>query len=150
MRGVVTIGPALPLDEIDAPPNVSVVASAPHSEVLRHAAAVVTHAGHGTVIKALAAGVPVVALPMGRDQDDNAARVVYAGAGERLKRTASPDKIASAVRRVLDEPAFGENARRIAAVIAQETAHDQAADELEALARGQALHEVPVPFVRVG
>ena len=71
---------------------------------------------------------------MGRDQDENAARAATAGAGVRLKQKASPEKIAGAVRRVLDEPPFAENARRIAAVIAQETARDHAADELEALA----------------
>ena len=63
---------------------------APHSEVLRHASAVVTHAGHGTVLKALAAGVPVVAIPLGRDQLDNAARVAHHGAGLRLKPKARP------------------------------------------------------------
>ena len=61
VRGLVTTGPAIPADAIHAPANVTVVQRAPHSEVLRHASAVVTHAGHGTVIKALAAGVPVVA-----------------------------------------------------------------------------------------
>ena len=39
------------------------------------AAAVVTHAGHGTIMRALAHGIPLLCLPMGRDQDDNAARV---------------------------------------------------------------------------
>ena len=80
----------------------TVVERAPHSEVLRHASAVVTHAGHGTVIKALAAGVPVVALPLGRDQLDNAARVAHHGAGLRLKPDAKPEAIAKAVRRVLE------------------------------------------------
>jgi MGT family glycosyltransferase len=133
VRGLVTTGRAIPVDSIDAPANVTVVERAPHSEVLRHASAIVTHAGHGTVIKALAAGVPVVALPMGRDQLDNAARVVHHGAGLRLKPKASADAIAAAVRRVLDEPSFAANARRMAAAIAEETAHDQAVQELERL-----------------
>ena len=134
VRGVVTTGPAIDPASIAAPANVSVVRSAPHTEVLRHASALVTHAGHGTIIKGLAAGVPVVALPMGRDQDENAARLVHAGAGLRLRAKASPEKIAAAVRRVLDEPSYAEGARRVAHVIAQETARDQVADELEALA----------------
>ena len=114
VRGLVTTGPAIPVDSIDAPANVTVVERAPHSEVLRHASAVVTHAGHGTVIKSLAAGVPVVALPLGRDQLDNAARVVHHGAGLRLKPKASRDAIAAAVRRVLDEPSFRGRRRRLA------------------------------------
>ena len=44
----------------------------------------VTHCGHGTVMKSLAAGVPMVCIPMGRDQNDNAARIVHHGAGLRL------------------------------------------------------------------
>ena len=49
--------------------------------VLAEAAAVVTHAGHGTVLKALAAGVPALCLSQGRDQKDNTARVLRLGAG---------------------------------------------------------------------
>jgi MGT family glycosyltransferase len=134
VRGVVTTGPSIPVESIEAPANVTVVERAPHSEILRHAGAVVTHAGHGTVIKALAAGVPVVALPLGRDQLDNAARVAHHGAGLRLKPKAGPDAIARAVQRVIDEPSFGQNARRIADAIAVETAEDRAAEELEVLA----------------
>ena len=74
VRGLVT-GPSIAIDAIDAPANVTVVERAPHREVLRHAAAILTHAGHGTVIKSLAAGVPLVAMPLGRDRLDNAARV---------------------------------------------------------------------------
>ena len=80
-----------------------VVKSAPHSAVLREAALAVTHAGHGVTIKSLAAGVPLVCLPMGRDQLDIAARVVHAGAGVRLEPTAAPAEIASAVEQVLGE-----------------------------------------------
>ena len=111
----------------------TVVERAPHREVLKHAAAIVTHAGHGTVIKALAAAVPVVALPLGRDQLDNAARVVHHGAGLKLKPKASSEAIARAVGRVLDEPSFAAGARRLADAIAAETAEDRAVAELEEL-----------------
>jgi MGT family glycosyltransferase len=136
VRGFLTTGPSIAPAAIVAPPNVTVVERAPHSEVLRHASAVVTHAGHGTVIKALAAGVPVVALPLGRDQLDNAARVAHHGAGLRLKPKARPDAIAKAVQRVVAEPSFAANAERIAAAIAAESAEDLAVAELEALAEG--------------
>ncbi|HEX5894907.1 MAG TPA: glycosyltransferase [Thermoleophilaceae bacterium] len=135
VRGLVTTGPTIPVEAIDAPSNVTVVERAPHSEILRHAKVVVTHAGHGTVIKALAAGVPVVAIPLGRDQLDNAARVAHHGAGLRLKPKAGPEAIAGAVRRVLDEPSFAASARRLADAIAAETAEDRAVAELEALAQ---------------
>ena len=134
VRGLVTTGPNVDPAAIDAPANVTVVRAAPHSAVLPHASAVVTHAGHGTVIKALAAAVPVLAMPMGRDQLDNAARVVHHGAGLKLGPRARPAKIAAAVRRLLDEPAFAEGARRQAAGIAEILREDRSVAELEALA----------------
>jgi MGT family glycosyltransferase len=146
VRGLVTTGPTIPVAAIDAPENVTVVERAPHTEVLRHASAVVTHAGHGTVIKALAAGVPVVAIPLGRDQLDNAARVAHHGAGLRLKPKAAPEAIARAVQRVLDEPSFAAGAQRLATAIAAETAEDRAVAELEALAeQSMGAGSAPVP-----
>jgi MGT family glycosyltransferase len=133
VRGLVTTGPALDPAQVDAPANVQVVRSAPHSEVLKHASAVVTHAGHGTVIKALAAGVPLVCLPLGRDQLDNAARVAAHGAGLRLKPNAQPSAIGEAVRRVIEEPSFAGGARRIGAAIADDLREDHAVRELEEL-----------------
>ena len=81
VRGLVTTGPAIAADAIRAPANVTLVASAPHREVMRQADLVVTHGGHGTVIKTLAAGLPLVILHHGRDQADNAVRVTTRGAG---------------------------------------------------------------------
>jgi MGT family glycosyltransferase len=131
VRGLITTGPAVAPEELDAPDNVTVMRSAPHAQVLEHAAAVVTHAGHGTVIKALAHGVPVVALPIGRDQPDVAARLVASGAGLRLRPGSPPRRIAAALDRVLAEPAFGAAAARMADAIAADTAQDRAVAELE-------------------
>ena len=88
--------------------------SAPHAPVLSHADVVITHAGHGSVIKALAAGVPLVCIPHGRDQRDNTARVVAAGAGLRLSRRASATAIWDAVHRLLTEPSYRANAEWLA------------------------------------
>ncbi len=138
VRGLVTTGPAVAPAAVPAPANVEVVAAVPHAEVLPRAAAVVTHGGHGTTIKALAHGVPVVVLPMGRDQLEVAARVVRAGAGVRVRPGAPARAIAAAVRRVLDEPAHRAGAARVAAAIAAERAEDRAVAELEALAARRA------------
>ena len=51
VRGLITTGRAIDPSWVQAPGNVRVLRAAPHSEVLVEAAAVVTHAGHGTVIK---------------------------------------------------------------------------------------------------
>jgi MGT family glycosyltransferase len=138
VRGVVTTGKGIDPADIPGAPNVQIVRSAPHAEILSEAAAVVTHCGHGTTIKALAAGVPLVCLPMGRDQLDVAARVVHRGAGVRLTADAEPQAIAAAVDEVLAGPGYRDAAERIAAVIAEETAEDRAVGEIEALVSARA------------
>ncbi|MDX6556772.1 MAG: hypothetical protein QOD86_2967 [Miltoncostaeaceae bacterium] len=133
VRAVVTTGPAIDPTGLRAPRSVQVVASAPHQAVLREAAAAVTHAGHGIVMKALAAGVPMLCMPMGRDQNDNAARVAAHRVGLRLKASARPEQIARAVSRLIVEPGFREAAARLGAEVRAEAARDLAVDELEAL-----------------
>lgn len=139
VRALVTTGQGLDPSLIAAPANVTVVAAAPHAAVLREAAVCVTHCGHGTTLKALAAGVPLVCVPMGRDQFDVAARVRYAGAGVQVDAGAEPAAFAAAVREVLHEPRFAARAEELAAAIAQETASDRLVAEIEALVSG------PVP-----
>jgi MGT family glycosyltransferase len=133
VRGVVTTGKGIDPADVPAGDNVQVVRSAPHAQVLSEAAAVVTHCGHGTTIKALAAGVPLVCTPMGRDQLDVAARVVHRGAGVRVDPSAQPGEIAAALQEVLDQPGYRRAAERIASAIAEETATDRAVEEIEAL-----------------
>jgi MGT family glycosyltransferase len=134
VRGLVTTGQAVDPDDVPAAANVRVVRAAPHRAVLAEAAVAVTHAGHGSVLKALAAGVPQVCVPMGRDQKDNTVRVLRLAAGVRVSPSAGPQALAEAVRRVLDEPAYGEAARRFAAVLAEEArTRPRAADRAEAL-----------------
>jgi MGT family glycosyltransferase len=134
VRGLVTTGPSVDPATLRAPANVVVLRSAPHAQVFREADAVVTHAGHGTVIRALASGLPLVCIPMGRDQPDIAARVVHRGAGLRLSPGASPAKLRTAIQRVVTEPHFREAAQRLAAAIALETESDSGVEELESLA----------------
>jgi UDP:flavonoid glycosyltransferase YjiC (YdhE family) len=133
VRGLVTTGPAVPTDAIRAPANVTVVASAPHREVMRQASLVVTHGGHGTVIKALAAGLPLVILHHGRDQGDNAVRVVARGAGVAVSRRASAPKIALAIAKVLGTAAYREAAARLGQAILRDAAGTALLDELESL-----------------
>ncbi|GII76529.1 glycosyl transferase [Sphaerisporangium rufum] len=134
VRGLMTTGPAVDPATIPAPGNVLVTASAPHRAALRHAAVTITHAGHGTVVKSLAAGVPLVCVPLGRDQAEVARRVEIAGAGVVMRRSASPRAIARTVGRVLDDPSYRRQAGRLAAEIAAETSTDRAVIELEELA----------------
>ena len=133
VRALVTAGPVEIPDLV--PPNVHVTRFVPHASVLPRAAAVVTHAGHGTVMAALGHGVPLVCLPMGRDQGDVAARVTWRGAGVRLSQRSGANKISTAVERVLREPSFTASARRLATAIAEENEAGSGVDELLTLAR---------------
>jgi MGT family glycosyltransferase len=134
VRAVVTAGPAMDRASLPAAPNVHVCASAPHSELLKEAAVAITHCGHGTVIRALAAGVPLVCMPMGRDQNDNAARVTARGAGVRLTPKASAEKIHHAVRQLLTQPQYRERARRLGELIVADARQSKAVPELERVA----------------
>ena len=137
-RAVVTAGPALNMADLPSASNVFVCRSAPHSQLLPEAAAVVTHAGHGTVIRSLAAGVPLLCLPMGRDQNDNAARVVARGAGLRLSPKSSVKSIRNGIMEILESPRYREQARAMGKVIARDARNSSAAQILEevAAARG--------------
>jgi MGT family glycosyltransferase len=134
VRAVVTAGPAIDLASIPSAPNVHLCASARHSQLLKEAAAAITHAGHGTVIRALAAGVPVVCMPMGRDQNENAARVVFHGAGRRLNPSASAATIRRALRDVLQSSGYRERARRLGEIVVKDARDSRAVSVLEAIA----------------
>ena len=134
LRGVMTTGTAVDPLEIEAPPNVDVVQVAPHSRILTEASVVITHAGHGTMMKTLAAGVPLVCIPMGRDQKDNTVRALRHGVGVRLSVRSTPAKIAAAVAEVLGDPRYAATARRFADKLAHEAATTPSAvDEAEAM-----------------
>jgi MGT family glycosyltransferase len=137
VRAIVTIGPGLGAQSFPAPPNVCVCASASHSEILRHASLTITHAGHGTVMRALAAGVPLVCMPMGRDQNDNAARVVAHGAGVRLKPGAKVPAIQAAVRTLLNSPTYRANAQALGRQVTDDARRSPAVSILEEVAAGR-------------
>jgi MGT family glycosyltransferase len=132
VRAVLTTGRAIEPDDIPAPQNVRVLRAAPHQAILAEASAVITHAGHGSVLKALAAGVPLVCVPMGRDQKDNTVRVLRLGAGVRVSQRARPSRFAAAVHQVLSEPAYASAAHHVAQKLATEArTRPSAADEAE-------------------
>lgn len=131
VRAIVTTGPAVDPKALRPSRNVTVVESAPHSEVLKYTDVVVTHGGHGTVIRSLAAGVPLVVVPQGRDQADNASRVETRGAGVTVKSSASPATIGAAVKRVLEDRSYGEAAKRLGEAIRADAASDMLVSELE-------------------
>jgi len=98
------------------------------------AALVVTHGGHGTVLRALAHQLPLLVVPHGRDQADNAARVAERGAGLVLPRTAATAALRSALHALLSEAKFSEAARSLGSAVAAEAAGSPVVSLLEAYA----------------
>ncbi|MBC7668561.1 MAG: glycosyltransferase family 1 protein [Gemmatimonadaceae bacterium] len=134
VRAVVTTGPAIDPAEFEAADNVAVVRSAPHGRLLAQTALFITHAGHGSTLRPLMAGMPLLCLPMGRDQHDNAARVTHRGAGLTLAADAKAPVIAAAVNRLLNEPRFKVRAQALGERIQADEAARSAATSLEILA----------------
>jgi len=136
LRVLFTVGAALPVESLgDVPANVHVERFVPQDDVLPHARAVLCHGGSGTVLGALAAGVPLVVVPMFADQPDNAARVADAGAGIAVpQHGARPEDLRQALLRVLAEDSFRASARTIASEMDALPPVDEAGLALERLA----------------
>ena len=104
-------------DRIDPgpqPPNVRIESHIPHGALLPHCDAVVSHGGSGTMVDALAAGVPQVVLPIGADQPLNAARCEALGAGIVLDPIAATSAdIGAATTAVLEQPSYRAAAERV-------------------------------------
>jgi MGT family glycosyltransferase len=134
VRGIVTLGDTILPDEVKAPANVRLLHSAPHDALMRVASIVVTHGGHGTVSRALMAQKPMLVIPHGRDQNDNAARVTWRGAGLMLMPDAQTDAIREALNRLLTEQSFAADAQKLGGAIAAEAAQSPLVSLLESYA----------------
>jgi MGT family glycosyltransferase len=100
--------------------NVRVEKFVPHSDLLPRTDVVVTTGGAGTVLTALAAGVPLVVVPSGLDLPENAQRIVEAGVGVRLApRDCTPEKLRRAVESVLRDAAYARKAKWIQSRLAE-------------------------------
>jgi UDP:flavonoid glycosyltransferase YjiC (YdhE family) len=117
---------------IDVPANAVLVPWLSYAQTMPACDVVVTHGGHGTLVRALSCGCVPVVCPAGGDMAENAARADWAGLGVRLpRRWARPGALRLAVERALGSARRRERARAAAAWI---TAHDgatTAARELE-------------------
>lgn len=139
MKAIVTLGGSIGPEEVRGADNVALLESAPHCAVLDKVALAVTHGGHGTVVKALAAGKPLLILPHGRDQADNAVRVTERGAGLCLDRNAETSAIRQAVSTLLEDSSYAAAAHALGAKIQREIASSDLIAQLEARASRAAL-----------
>jgi UDP:flavonoid glycosyltransferase YjiC (YdhE family) len=138
VRVLATVGPRGNIDALEPQPeNVTIMRYVPQTAVLPHAAAVVSHAGSGTVLAALAAGIPQLCLPSFADQPLNASAIADAGAGLTLDVSAlDPHAIRASVTRLLTEGAFRSKARAVRDEIAAMPSPERVVALLAALIDG--------------
>jgi len=133
---VVTTGAGYDASDLaPLPDNVVVRHYVPHGALLDRAAVMITHSGHGSVMSALAHGVPLVCVPFARDQRDVAIRAMATGAAITLRPTGlTARKLSCAIEQILQRPAYREAAQRMQANLATEDGARHAADEIAAAA----------------
>jgi UDP:flavonoid glycosyltransferase YjiC (YdhE family) len=117
------------------PGNTRLVDWVSYSRTMPRCALVICHAGHGTLVRALACGCPVLAVPHSGDMGENAARADWARVGVRLPwRFLSPKTLRLAVRRALGNPRLTERAGSLAAWASSHDGPTRAAELVEELA----------------
>jgi MGT family glycosyltransferase len=134
---VITHGGGLTATEVrNLPGDPLVVEYAPQVEVLARASLTVTHAGLNTVLDSLAAGVPLVTVPITYEQPAIARRVEWAGVGRSIPfKALNPVRLRMAIESVLRDPRFASNARRVSLGIQAAGGVPVAADLIEAALR---------------
>jgi rhamnosyltransferase subunit B len=117
------------------PPTAHHQAFVPLSHVLPRCAALVSHAGVGTLAQGLAAGVPQLTMPMGFDQPDNATRLQRLGVARWIVPSQfDSERVANTLGDLLDDPRTAQSCRRWADQIRAHKAIEETCDLLEQLA----------------
>lgn len=133
---IVTVGPHIdPAEFGPQPANVRIERFIPQALILPRCQAVVSHGGSGSVIGALAHGLPQVLIPMGADQPHNAERCTALGVAQVLDPiAATSDDVRTALTTVLNDPSYRRAAQRMRDEIAALPGPDYAVGLLEQLA----------------
>jgi MGT family glycosyltransferase len=118
------------------PPNVHIERYIPHTLLLPHCDAVVTHGGFSSVMACFEEGLPMVAIPLaGGDQAGNARRCAALGVARVVAPDErKPDAIREAVVDVLGDPRYRENAEHLRREIRALPEPEHAVELLEGLA----------------
>lgn len=136
LDALVTTGPAIDPATLPQADNVALHRWLPHADMLPQVGLVISHGGHSTVARTLAAGVPLLCLPQGNDQDYVSERVKALGAGDKLAPDSDPDILAATITTLLERPSFREAARVFAEAGRRSgDARSNAATALEALSQ---------------
>ena len=138
--GLVVTGPGCPPDIFSAvPSNVRIESYIPQTalqaEPRTRPALIVSHGGVNTVLTALSDGIPLLCIPLGADQPDNAQRCVDAGAGLRLdRRLLTTAQLKRAIHTMLTQDSFSRRAKQMQHTLRQHNGPEEAADLILRLA----------------
>ena len=120
----------------DVAPGVIAVSYAPHKIVFPFARAIIHQGGIGTLSEALLAGKPMLIMPYGHDQADNAWRASRLGVARVIsRRRYRAAVVARELCRLLDDPTASTAAQQVSREVARERGRQQAADLIEAALR---------------
>lgn len=140
VRVLATTNKHRPEEPIEVPDNAVLVRWLSYSKAMEVADLVICHGGHGTVVKALANGAPVLVCPAVGDMMENAARVAWSGAGLSLpRRLLSPRGVRLAVQRILADGRYRERAEEMQRWARENDGGERAAQLVEVVARGAGL-----------
>ena len=136
VRVLATLNGRAPASALPAPEGISLVDWLSYAAVMPQCAAVVCHAGHGTLVRAIASGAVPVCAPAGGDMAENAARVAWAGVGIRVpRRLVGPRTIRIAVESALSSSPYARRTGALAAWLEQRDPAAHASELLEQLVR---------------
>jgi len=137
VRVLATYNGREPAPPLAVPANATLVPWLSYARSMPTCDVVVTHGGHGTLMRALSCGRPVVVCPAAGDMAENAARADWAGVGVRLpRRLLGPRSLRLAVERALGDTQLRARAGALAAWMAEHDGAHAAARELEAWGAG--------------
>ncbi len=108
---ILSVGTQANLDALGSlPSNVSCFTWVSQIEILKKASLAITHGGLGSIKECLFYGVPMIVIPMGRDQTDNARRVVKQNLGYTLEiTTITPEVLASQIEDITNNPGLSQS-----------------------------------------
>ncbi len=132
---VATTGGVVDPEELRAPPNACLLEFADHEQLMAAATFVIGHGGHGTAMRALRRGLPVIGIPAGGvDQIVVTEAIEEWGAGLALGADPTVGQIRSAAQTVLRDARFGREAERLEAQLRGSDGAALAADSVESVA----------------
>lgn len=119
------------LSEFNIPDNFIIKNYVPQSEILKYTDVAITHAGMNSTSDLLYNNVPFVAIPIGADQPYMAGRASELGAAISLEKDKlTPDILKNSVKKVLTDPSYVENIKKISDSFRQTGGYKKAVEEI--------------------